>query len=175
MKTKKVAERLVWAVETLAVEPDDRLLEIGCGHGVAVSLVCEHLVDGTVTAIDRSEAMVRAARKRNREHIASGKAVLRTGALEELDFGGERFDKIFAINVGLFRGEAARDSGIIKRLLSPEGALYLFHQPPIERKTREFADATNNMLRENGLSIREILFKKLESASAACVIATEPL
>jgi cyclopropane fatty-acyl-phospholipid synthase-like methyltransferase len=50
----KAAERLVWAVEMLAVQPDDHLLGIGCGHGVAVSLVCEQLDTGTITAIDRS-------------------------------------------------------------------------------------------------------------------------
>jgi cyclopropane fatty-acyl-phospholipid synthase-like methyltransferase len=28
-----------WAVETLALKPDERVLEIGCGNGLAVSLI----------------------------------------------------------------------------------------------------------------------------------------
>src|SRR5688500_18319162 len=48
----KASERFVWAVDTLEVRPADRLLEVGCGHGIAVSLVCERLTTGTITAID---------------------------------------------------------------------------------------------------------------------------
>src|SRR3712207_8974057 len=50
-----------------------RLLEVGCGHGVAVSLVCERLTTGTITAIDRSPKMIEIATRRNRQHVDAGR------------------------------------------------------------------------------------------------------
>jgi Methyltransferase domain len=73
----RASERFVWAVDTLEVRPADRLLEVGCGHGVAVSLVCERLTTGTITAIDRSPKMIEMATRRNREHVDAGRAHLR--------------------------------------------------------------------------------------------------
>lgn len=61
--TAKIAERLAWAVETMRVRPDDRVLEIGCGAGVAVGLVCERLAGGRITAIGRSDATTALARR----------------------------------------------------------------------------------------------------------------
>src|SRR5690606_12346615 len=74
MNRHRAAERLVWAVDTMDIQPDHRVLEIGCGHGVAVSLVCEKLETGKIVAIDRSLKMIEMARKRNADYIDIGTA-----------------------------------------------------------------------------------------------------
>src|SRR3712207_8031882 len=100
-----MSERLRAVVERLDIRPDDRVLEIGCGHGVATTLVCERLEGGHLTAIDRSEKMIEAAMRRNAAHIEAGKAEFFVVDLEGFDPGDRRFDRIFAVRVGLFHRE----------------------------------------------------------------------
>src|SRR5215212_11023705 len=141
----KASQRFLWAVDTLALDPADRLLEVGCGHGVAVSLVCERLTSGRITAIDRSEKMIEMAARRNREHVAGGRAVLKSAALETADFGDERFDKVFAFNVAPFWLQPREALAIVRRHLAPDGAVYVFwdarHTQP--DRLRDLADQLN--------------------------------
>jgi ubiquinone/menaquinone biosynthesis C-methylase UbiE len=69
-----MSERLRSIVEQLSIRPSERVLEIGCGHGVAATLVCQRLESGHLTAIDRSEKMIEAAKRRNAEQVEAGKA-----------------------------------------------------------------------------------------------------
>src|SRR3954452_12747374 len=119
-------ERLILAVDTLEVRPADRLLEVGCGHGVAVSLVCERLTTGTISAIDRSPKMIEMATRRNREHVDAGRAVLEAVALEDADLGDRRFDKIYAFNVAPFWLQPGPAFGAVREHLADGGAFYLF-------------------------------------------------
>src|SRR5918994_7959222 len=159
--TSKPSERFVWAVDTLAPDPADRVLEVGCGHGVAVSLVCERLTSGRITAIDRSKKMIEMAARRNREHVAGGRAVLKTAALEKADFGDERFDKVFAFNVAPFWRQPKEALGIVRRHLAPDGAVYLFwdarHTQP--RRARDLADRLSERIRLAEFSVNQVLVK----------------
>ena len=114
-----MSDRLRRVVDRLDVSPGDRVLEIGCGHGVAATLVCER--GGRLTAIDRSPKMVEAAARRNAAYVDAGTAEFLVASLERLDLGDRRFEKIFAVRVGLFHREPERARRLAERWLAPGG------------------------------------------------------
>jgi ubiquinone/menaquinone biosynthesis C-methylase UbiE len=125
-----VSERLAAIVAGLDIDPAARVLEIGCGHGVAATFVCERLESGRLTAVDRSPKMVAAAARRNSAYVAAGKAEFLVATLEDLDLGDRRFDTIFAVRVGLFRREPERARALAERWLAPGGAVFAFYDAP---------------------------------------------
>jgi SAM-dependent methyltransferase len=168
----KASERFVWAVDTLEVRPADQLLEVGCGHGVAVSLVCKRLRTGTITAIDRSPKMIEMATRRNREHVDAGRAVLEAVALEDAELGDRRFDKIFAFNVAPFWLQPEAALGAISEHLARDGTVHIFwdarHSAP--DRARDLGDELAERLRAGGFSVDAVLVEELRPVPAVCVI-----
>jgi ubiquinone/menaquinone biosynthesis C-methylase UbiE len=103
-----VNQRLRAVVDRLGVTPTDRVLEIGCGHGVAATLVCGILTTGVLTAVDRSPTMIEAATRRNRRYVERGTAEFLVADLEDLHLGDRRFDLVFAVRVRLFHRDPPR-------------------------------------------------------------------
>ena len=168
----KASERFVWAVETLEVRPADRLLEVGCGHGVAVSLVCERLTTGTITAIDRSPKMIEMATRRNREHVDAGRAVLEAIALEDADLGDQRFDKIFGFNVAPFWLQPKVALDAVREHLTRDGAVYIFWDARhfAAERAGDLGNQLTDRLREGGFSVARVLVEDLRPVPAVCVI-----
>jgi SAM-dependent methyltransferase len=166
--------RLAWAVDVLDVRPSDRVLEVGCGHGVAASLVCERLDGGRLTAIDRSAKMIAMAERRNEAHVAAGRAVFETVELERARFGEERFDKVFGVHVAALWGSAAA-LGVVREHLAPGGALYVFNQAPGWRRAadaRGFGEEMAAALAGHGFVADEPLAAEVGGGPVVCVVAT---
>ncbi|HEX5712685.1 MAG TPA: class I SAM-dependent methyltransferase [Solirubrobacterales bacterium] len=167
----KASERFVWAVDTLEIRPSDRVLEVGCGHGVAVSLVCESLTTGTITAIDRSPKMIAMATRRNRKHVDAGRAVLEAVALEDADLGDRRFDKVFAFNVAPFWLQPEPALRVVREHLARDGTVFVFwdarHSAP--GRAQELGHELADRLREGGLSVNGVLVENLRPVPAVCV------
>jgi cyclopropane fatty-acyl-phospholipid synthase-like methyltransferase len=169
------AERLVVAVERLELEPSHRVLEVGCGHGVAVSLICERLAQGRVLALDRSAKMVAAARRRNAAHIAAGRAEVRMASLHEAGFDDERFDRVLAIHVGVFlRGDPGRELEVIAGCLADGGSLHLWDQPLDPAHVPSTAKRMSAVLETHGFRTGPVLVEPLTGGPAVGVVGRLP-
>lgn len=152
MPESKIPPRLTWAVDQLDLRPDDRVLEIGCGPGIAASLVCAKLAGGHLTALDRSPAAIAAARRRNSECINAGKATFLVASLNTAGLRPASFHRAYAINVNIFWLDPAAELAMLRRVLKPDGHLLLVYHPPAATKIPRIASSCSRFLRDSGFS-----------------------
>jgi SAM-dependent methyltransferase len=150
-----VPVRVAWAVDLLDVAPDDRILELGCGPGVAAALVASRLGQGQLVAIDRSAVAVSRTRARVAAHVEDGRVVVER--VQAAGFGGPRasFDKAFAVNVNVFwTGEARPECEMLARVLRPGGVVHLvFGGPPgPSGRSRDVAPTVSANLSRHGFA-----------------------
>jgi SAM-dependent methyltransferase len=147
-----VAERHLAGVAALELTGSEQVLEIGCGHGVATRLLLDRLAHGRVTALDRSAKMIAAVEAAASESLAEGRLLTIARPLEDVDWGGRRFDGILAVNVDLELRLAGRWAPLLQALLAPGGRIVLsFEAPPGSTRAATFRDRAAAQLAATGL------------------------
>ena len=141
MARQQIPPRIRWAVDTMDIQPDDHVLEIGCGPGAGAEAICDLLETGKLFAIDRSESGVDRTRRRNQKYVDAGRLTVRQIDLATLRVPVKRLTKVFAFNVNLFWvRECADEVALLHERLVPGGAIFLFYEarpelvPEIVRK-----------------------------------------
>lgn len=138
--------RHAWGVSLLGVEPGHRVLELGCGHGVALALLRDAGA-AVVVGLDRSPTMVEAAIRRT-----GGRAEVVLGSVGEVDLGAP-FDRVLAVEFPpVLRGTPPP----LAPLLSPEGR-FVAVAKPVGGDVRAAGAAVAERLEGSGLAVREVV------------------
>ena len=129
MPMQQIPARIRWAVDVLDVQPNDSVLEIGCGPGAGAELICQKLSTGKLFAIDRSESGVDRTKRRCKEYVDAGRLTVRQIDLATLRVPVKRLNKVFAFNVNLFWvRDCADEMALLHERVGPGGAVYLFYE-----------------------------------------------
>ncbi|GGD17993.1 class I SAM-dependent methyltransferase [Nocardioides daphniae] len=129
MALQTIPPRIKWAVDVMDVQPNDQVLEIGCGPGAGAELICSRLQTGKLFAIDRSESGVDRTKRRNAQHVEAGRLTVRQIDLATLRVPVKRLTKVFAFNVNLFWVRDCPDEvALLHERVVPGGAVYLFYE-----------------------------------------------
>ncbi len=166
--------RNLWTVGLLGVRPGDRILEIGCGPGVALKACAEQAKLGVVVGVDHSQAMLAQAARRNRRAIARGRVQLQLGGLDLVSTLGGAFDKVFLVNVVQFLADKVAAFRIFHEAMAPGGTLATTYQPRHRNPTRADAIRVADEIKEimaagqfEAISVEEL---QLRPVPALCVL-----
>ncbi|MHA6299418.1 class I SAM-dependent methyltransferase [Devosia sp. CAU 1758] len=135
--SKTISPRIVQAIAALPIRSDMRIIEIGCGPGVAARAISRMLTTGKIVAIDRSAKAIALAQAGSAEELAAGQLEYRHCAIEDfvLEADEPLFDLAFAMRVGALDGRHPKlqkeAMARLKAALRPDGLLCIDDRAPV--------------------------------------------
>lgn len=176
----------LWIVDRLAITPQERVLEIGFGPGVALAALAARASRGLVAGVDLSASMVRQARARHAAAIAARRVELCQGDAAALPFADGAFDAVCATHVLYFWPDPVATVRELRRVLRPGGRLALgyqeqAHMPPRAVRGLSLAGArlvgpedVEQMVRAAGLAHVRVETRATPNGPAGfCVLAVK--
>jgi ubiquinone/menaquinone biosynthesis C-methylase UbiE len=112
-------------MDFMDVLPTDRVLDIGCGGGMAIRLLARIAVEGFVAGVDYSEDMVQQALKRNVAGVRAGRVEIRHGNVAALPYDDESFDKVIGVETFYFWPDPVANLREVRRVSKPGGLVAL--------------------------------------------------
>ncbi len=112
-------------IDMLAVRSGERILEIGFGGGVGLSLLAARHPQARAAAVEISTSMLATARRRFRRALSDGALELHEASVEHLPWPDQSFDGAYTINCIYFWPEPVVGLREIYRVLRPSGRLIL--------------------------------------------------
>ena len=119
------AEVTKWAFDFFEIDPNDNVLDIGCGGGAALARLSKMIPNGCLTGIDYSKVSVEESTKFNRACIDSGRMKILEGSVDSLPFDNNEFSKIVTVESFYFWPTPIESLKEVHRVLKKNGVFLL--------------------------------------------------
>ena len=116
-----------WGLKAAGIQLTDRVLDVGCGGGKAISRILEE-TRREVAGVDHSPEAVKTARSVNRAAISSGRLRIVESSVESLPFRDGFFDVVTAFETTYFWPELQAGLTEIHRVLNRGGRLVIANE-----------------------------------------------
>lgn len=170
--------RNAWTVERLELRPGERVLELGCGPGLALAAASRRVGSGLVVGVDHSRTMLRQARLRNAARVLTGRVRLVRASVDALPPLPGPFDALFAVNSLLWSEDP---EALLRRLaeqLRPGGRMALTFQSrapgATDAHSRRGGEELAARMRAAGLEGVRVETLPLAPVCAVCVQGRRP-
>ena len=131
-----------WGLKAAGIQLTDRVLDVGCGGGKAISRILEE-TRREVAGIDHSPEAVETARSVNRAAVASGRLRVVESSVESLPFRDGFFDVVTAFETTYFWPELQAGLTEIHRVLNRGGRLVIANEFADRASAGAWADRLN--------------------------------
>ena len=171
-------KRNQWSLELLDIQPDDHILEIGCGPGIALAK-CSRTVSGKgrVLGLDHSQAMIDMAKKTVKDKGIPEKVTLICSDIDYIVNSQQKFTKIFCINVIPFITDKDLFLKKIFNALTLKSKAVFTYQPRLQNKEESDVQNMKNELEEKlkdaGFSDIKCHKLPLQPLPAICVVGAK--
>jgi len=133
---KETVDENDFALELLQLQPEDAVLEIGCGHGDTLAKAAKAASHGFLCGIDFSPTMHRISTRRHRRLVAEKRIGFHLGSSDRLPFDDQSFDKVFAVHTIYFWNAPLDHLAEARRVLKPGGLFVLGFRPAEDARFR---------------------------------------
>ena len=131
-----------WGLKAAGIQLTDRVLDVGCGGGKAISRILEE-TRREVAGVDHSSEAVKTARSVNRAAVSSGRLRIVESSVESLPFRDGFFDVVTAFETTYFWPELQAGLTEIHRVLNRGGRLVIANEFADRAAAGAWADRLN--------------------------------
>jgi len=157
------------AFEALAIEQNDKILEVGMGNGFFVESILSKHASIVYAGADFSEAMIKEASELNKKFIEQGRASFKLSNANSLPFEENSFTKLVTVNTLYFWEDREKTLSEFKRVLVPNGMLVIGIRPKSSMDLYPFVkygftkytkEEVVKLLEDNSFAVTNVIVKE---------------